>query len=243
MRAERNWGRRATGNWKGDTHAAISKHVRDMKATVLMMDMILCHLCSVPKPVMVTERWNESDSILLSRCSHCSSKRWWKRRHFCLFLPYLQMIDDSQLLPKNTYFTFCRVWHDALHCDVSDDNFGGRLEAFFSPFPCWWWRRCLLWLLVWWCILHLHNVSVRRGREGEENKSYSDTLWFFLLSHIWSETCSPETKMYSSEEGWNQYSEINHSISLSLLIPQTGWLCRMFVCHPHTDAWYNLKYE
>lgn len=61
-------------------------------------------------------------------------------------------------------------------CDVVIIIFGGRLAALFSPFLYWWWRRCLLWPPVWWCTLHLHNVSVRReekrkaGNRGEDKK-------------------------------------------------------------------------
>lgn len=65
---------------------------------------------------------------------------------------------------------------DALRCD---DYFGGRLEAVFSPFPYWWWRRCLLWPPVWWCTLHLHNVSVRR-----EEKTREDRRREVLFGHI-----------------------------------------------------------
>lgn len=52
--------------------------------------------------------------------------------------------------------------------------FRSRLQKVFSPFPCWWWRKCLLWPLVWWCTLHLHNVSVKVDRTKEWRNRIAD---------------------------------------------------------------------
>ena len=41
-----------------------------------------------------------------------------------------------------------------------------------SPFPCWQWRRCLLWLPVWRCTLHPHSVSgTKEEKISEKDES------------------------------------------------------------------------
>lgn len=115
----------------------------------------------------------------LSGCSQCCCKRWWKRWRFFLSSPISQ---DDWWQPTSTqkYYhlpskigVFCKGWHDAPMLWCHGDYFCGKLEALFSPFLYWWWRRCLLWPPVWWCILHLHNVSVRTREDQRRGELFS----------------------------------------------------------------------
>lgn len=124
---------------------------------------------------------------LFSECAQCCSNSWWKRRCFHLsssppLNDWWQPTSTPKILPlrfKDRCLITGLPQRPALgRCD---DYAGGRLEALFSPFLYWWWKRCLLWPPVWWCTLHLHNVSVRK-KEG----SYSRTGWF--LSQFYTET-------------------------------------------------------
>lgn len=158
------------------------------------------HLCSVWKPVLMTERRGKSDSILLSRCFKSVCKRGWERQP----LPYLD--DDwwqTTFTQKYSHFApergVCCMWATTprvvlLRCH--DDY----VEALFSPFPYWWWRRCLLWPPVWWCTLHLHNVSVRR--EDQRRDVLRHTVIISSPFSLWEWDLSHDRTQYTLRRKW-----------------------------------------
>lgn len=130
------------------------------------------------------------------------------------------------------------AWCPALWC--CDDYFGGRPEALFSPFPYWWWRRCLLWPPVWWCTLHLHNVSVTREKTREDQRREvllrHDMILLTPFSHCEWDTLTRDKKILfrgsKAELGAVRYS-ISVIRCFFLLISQTfsashpllAWIC------------------
>lgn len=199
--------------------------------------------------MLITERWNQSDTILLSRYSHCRGKRWWKGLRFCPSFLYLLMIDDSQH-PTQKYHpfdsrigVFSCVCHDAFHCGVSDDYFGGRLEALSSPFPYWWWRTCLLWPPVWWCTLHLRNVSVRRRRPEKRSVICTCCNCFVSFSCLEWNMITRDKKKHSAEEvtlNWVQWDKSRLDVFLLLKIARCQALQSVLLPSTHCLLGYAL---
>lgn len=85
--------------------------------TVLILNETVCHLCSVWKSALMAERWNESDSILLSISSHRCRERWRKRRRLRLSSPLSQ---DDWWQPTSTqkYYRFAPKMGVMMPCIV-----------------------------------------------------------------------------------------------------------------------------
>lgn len=145
----------------------------------LMLDETECHL--VGKPVLMTERWWH-----LSRCCCCKKD---DERGGSFSRPISRWLIRTKLHPKIPPSCFkqrARLAWVALKCWFGCQRWLVRVVS--SPFPYWWWRRCLLWPPVWWCTPHLHNVSEEgktrgerreraRRREGKEKEEVISCIW------------------------------------------------------------------
>ena len=126
-------------------------------------------------------------------CAQCESRCWWQKGEMkgtpfsFLDAPRASGRDDDRAdsplsqgdwwQPTSAQKILPLCFQDRLRWDYFS---GGAIEAPFSPFPCWWWRRCLLWPPVWWCTLHLHNVSVTREEKKSVMQARCDSSVSFL---------------------------------------------------------------